>query len=249
MLPVLQVGPAAIQLPGLILLVGLWTGLVISEKFSWRSGLSSAQLYNLVFSMLVAGLVGARLFLVISAPQAFIKNPLSIISLNPGLLDFWGGILAAVLAGLVYTRRKKLSLLSALDALTPLLATLAIAISLSNLAAGRAYGSPANLPWSIDLWGKSRHPVQVYAALAGTAILLYLWPGRWRYEDRRPGEYFLTFVALSAGAVLFLEYFRGDSQLMPGGLREKQLAAWIVLAACLFALRSTRRILSPTSQE
>ncbi len=38
MLPVLQVGPAAIQMEGLILLLGLWIGLTLSEKFCNEEG-------------------------------------------------------------------------------------------------------------------------------------------------------------------------------------------------------------------
>ncbi len=101
-----------------------------------------------------------------------LRNPISIISLNPGLLDIWGGILVAVLVGLVYTQRKQIPLLSALDALTPLLAVLMIAVPLSNLASGEAYGNPTTIPWSIYLWGMHRHPTQIYEALAAMLILI-----------------------------------------------------------------------------
>lgn len=241
MLPVLQIGPAAIQLPGLILLLGLWIGLVISEKFSPRRGLSSSQLYNLVFLMLVAGLIGARLSIVLASPEAFIKNPVSIFSLNPGLFDYWGGFIAALLAGLVYTRKQNIQVATALDALTPLFAVLEIALSLSNLASGHAYGSPTSLPWSIYLWGLPRHPSQLYSLIAAIVILAYLWPGRRAFENRKPGEYFLYFLTLTAGATLFLEYFRGESSLMPGGFRTRQLIAWGILATSLVILQKLKK--------
>lgn len=246
MLPVLQVGPAAIQLDGLILIIGLWIGLVFSEKYSMRSGISPAQLYNLVFVIILGGLAGARLAYVLRYPQAFLPNPLSLISLNPGLLDIWGGLLASALAGLVYLQRKNIPLLAALDALTPLLAVLWVAISLSNLALGKAYGKPAELPWSIYLWGMPRHPVQLYAAMAGLFILSVTWPGRWKFESSRPGQYFMVYIAMTAFAILFLEYYRADSPLLPGGIRARQLAAWTILAACLWGLS---RIRSRPTQE
>jgi prolipoprotein diacylglyceryltransferase len=43
------------------------------------------------------------------------------------------------------------------------------------------------------------------------------------------------FVALTAGARLFLEAFRGDSTLLFGGIRLAQTIAWMVLAMTLFA--------------
>lgn len=245
MLPVLQVGPAAIQLPGLILLVGLWIGLAISERYSPRAGVSAKKLYNLVFLMLVAGLVGARLSIALKSPEAFVNNPMSIISLNPGLLDLWGGIFAAVVAGLVFTRKQQIPVSAALDALTPLFAVLMISVSLSNLASGHAYGSPASIPWSIFLWGMPRHPSQVYSFIAASAILAYLWPGRWAFEKKRPGEYFLYFVFLSTCAALFLESFRGDSLLIYGGIRARQLIAWGILASSLVIMQKVRKTALP----
>jgi hypothetical protein len=49
------------------------------------------------------------------------------------------------------------------------------------------------------------------------------------------------FAALTAGARLFLEAFRGDSTLIFGGIRFAQLIAWIVLALALFSSEIIRR--------
>jgi hypothetical protein len=45
-----------------------------------------------------------------------------------------------------------------LDALTPGLAVMMIALGLANLASGNAYGEPAQVPWSIFLWGEWQQP-------------------------------------------------------------------------------------------
>jgi prolipoprotein diacylglyceryltransferase len=64
-------------------------------------------------------------------------------------------------------------------------------------------------------------------------ILGLLW---FQKADTRPGILFLRFAALTSGARLFLEAFRGDSTLMFGGLRMAQVIAWAVLAISLFLL-------------
>ena len=59
MLPILQIGPLAIQTPGLILLGGLWLGLSLSERHARRYKVDPGVLYNLVFLLLIVGILGA----------------------------------------------------------------------------------------------------------------------------------------------------------------------------------------------
>ena len=73
MFPIIQVGPLAIQAPGLFLIVGIWLGLSLAERYSTQFGIDKKKLYNLVFLCLVGGIVGARLTYVIRYPNAFIS--------------------------------------------------------------------------------------------------------------------------------------------------------------------------------
>jgi prolipoprotein diacylglyceryltransferase len=231
MLPVLQIGPLSIQTPGLALLLALWLGLSLAERHAPKRGLRPDTLYNLVFIALVSGVLGGRLVYVLQYPQAFLQNPVSLVSLNPGLFDPAGGLAAGLLAGLVYGQRKTLDYWKTLDALTPLLAVTAVGIALAHLTSGEAFGAPSRLPWALDLWGTRRHPSQVYELLGSLLTLGLLWP---RKADSAPGgAYFLRFAALTSGLRLFLEAFRGDSTLVFGGLRLAQIAAWLALAAAL----------------
>ena len=235
MLPVVNIGPLALQTPGLILLIGLWMGLSLAEKFSTKRGMPANLLYNLVFVLLVAGIIGARLTYLFRFPEAFASSPSSLISLNPGLLDPIGGLAVGSICGAIYAQRKKLAFWQVMDALTPMLAVMAIALGLSHLASGAAFGATTQVPWAIDLWGAKRHPSQVYQIMAAMAILLILWPGRWGQQEPA-GRYFLLFVVLSTLAQLILEGFRGDSLLLPGGWRAAQVGAWLLLAASLWGL-------------
>lgn len=235
MLPILQVGPFALQTPGLILIIGLWIGLSVAERFADRFGIPSERIYNLTFIMLIAGIVGARLSVAVQFPAAFIENPISLVSLNPALLDPAGGLGIAMIAGLIYINRNGLMITSALDALTPALGILAIALSLSNLAAGTAFGSPTDMPWGILLWEEVRHPTQIYQAGFQALILWFVWPGR-KHAKQPSGTLFLIWLALSAGARILVEAFRADSLLLPNGVRQAQIIAWAVLAASLLML-------------
>ncbi len=237
MLPILHIGPLAIQTPGLILLLGLWIGISLTERQAHHHAIPAGKIYNLILWSAAAGIVAARLSYIASHFSSFAESPGSIVSLNTALLDPWAGAAGAFLAALIYGHRSQLPFWNTLDALTHLLAVFAVASGLSHLASGDAYGAPADLPWSIWLWGAYRHPSQVYETGAALFILFALWPQKGFIRPQAPGVRFLTFIALTAAARLFLEAFRGDSTLLPGGLRLAQLAAWIVLAACLWGLR------------
>ena len=236
MLPVLQIGPLALQTPGLILVLGAWLGLMLSERLAGRSKVPASAISNLAMALIISAAVGARLAYIVRYPAVFSKSPIDLVSLNPGLLDAWGGAAAALLVGMIYGQKKKLQFWPVMDALTPALAGLAVAIHLSHLASGRSYGAPADLPWTIELWGADRHPAQIYEAAAALVILFITWPWRKRSGAEPDGVRFLLFVTFNAAARLFLEAYRGDSAWLPGGLRSAQVAAWLLLAFCLWLL-------------
>jgi len=241
MMPVLQVGPFALPLPVLTVLIGLWLGLTLTERFAARNDLKADLVINTAMLGLISGVIASRFGYVLRHLSAFIASPMDVFSRNLGLFDPIIGIAVGVISSAIYAQRKDLRWLPTLDALTPALAVFAIALHLSHLASGEAYGTPSNLAWSIELWGIRRHPSQIYEAAAALAILIYLWPGRKNVTSLLPGEYFIRFMTLSAASLLFLEGFRGDSALLPGGLRIPQITAWLVLATSLVALGRRRQ--------
>lgn len=236
MLPVLQIGPIAVQAPGLFIILGLWLGLSLAEKLAPRFKFDPTFLYNLVFISMVAGVLGARLSYVLQNIEIFLITPLNLISLNTGLLDINGGIAVGIIAALIYCNRNNLPLWSTLDALTPFFIVTAIFISLSQFASGDAFGMETQLPWGISLWGVKRHPTQVYYALAYTLILGLLWYKGIRSDNwnGKPGITFLVFTAATSGIHLFLEAFRGDSVIWIYNIRSAQIAAWFCLALSLW---------------
>ncbi|MFN2197986.1 MAG: prolipoprotein diacylglyceryl transferase [Anaerolineales bacterium] len=236
MLPVIQIGPLAIQTPGLVILLGFWIGLTLAEKLAPRFGLKPDHLYNGVGLATLAGLLGARLSFIFLHLSIFIDEPWSVFSLNTQLLDVWGGLVTGILVLLIYIQRKELNLFAYLDALTPLLAVLQIALPTANLASGRGYGVPTSLPWAIELWGASRHPIQVYEILAGISVLAFVWANSRSANTGSPGRLFLMFLALSAGTRVFLESFRADRTFLLSRFRRTQIAAWIVLLISLILL-------------
>ena len=61
MLPTLQIGPLAIQTPGLILLIGIWFALDLADRQAPLFEQNGNRIFTLLIFILAGGLVGARL--------------------------------------------------------------------------------------------------------------------------------------------------------------------------------------------
>ena len=254
MLPVLHIGRLAIQTPGLVLLVGIWLGLWLSEKKCTGSAIKPETINNLEFAGLIAMVVGGRLAYSAEHLTAFIKSPGSLVSLNLALFDLPAGLVIGLVVSIWYAIRHRLEFLSLLDTLTPGLAMFMVALSLADLASGNAYGKPVHLPWSIFLWGEWRHPTQIYDLIGSLIILLfkviiplYRKPGN--HASSTSGLDFLEFTAWSATLQVFLGAYRGDGYLVAGQVYVLQVASWFVLAACLVFLGWRRKQARGSSKE
>jgi phosphatidylglycerol:prolipoprotein diacylglycerol transferase len=232
--PVLQIGPAAIQSSGLLLILGIFLGLTLSERLARKRGENPDTMTNLVLLATMISLVTARLFFAAARLALFQNNPAALLSPDPSLLDPWAGFTGASIITIIYGQRKHLEFRAILDRLTPLLAVVAVFIGIAHLASGLAFGSPTSLPWAITLWGARRHPSQIYETIGAIAILLLLW--RQYGSVGVPGTLFLKFAALSSGFFVFLSAFRGDSRLILGTFRQDQLLALVFLGLALLLL-------------
>lgn len=235
MFPYVHLGPLVIQAPLLAVLAGLLIGLWLSDRESVRLSLDNDRVNTLVFVGLLAGVAAARLGYAARYASAYWASPLSLLSPNVSALSPLAGVLGGILAAAVYGRRARLPLRLTLDALAPGLAFFMLMLAAAHLLDGSAYGAPARLPWAVYLWGDYRHPSQVYEIVFALAIFAAI--STRMLAPALPGWNMIQFVALSAAARLFLEAFRGDSTLLPGGVRLAQLASLAVLAACSLVLQ------------
>ncbi len=232
MLPAIHLGPLMLQMPGLMLLLGLWLGLEAASRFAPRVHISGETLANVVLIGLGVGAIAARLGYAARFPDVYLSAPLSLFSLNPQTLDWSIGILAGLAAAWLYTQRKQMPLRATLDALSPGLAVFAVFAGLAHIASGDAYGLPTSLPWGIELWGAARHPTQFYETIFALAIAARI--ARETRHANGDGTLFLQTIGLLAAARLFVEAFRGDSAALADGIRAAQIVALLVVLAVVW---------------
>jgi prolipoprotein diacylglyceryltransferase len=243
MFPTIQIGPLAIRSPELILILGLWVGLSISEKLAHHHKSNTDILYNLVFITLFSGILGARVSYILTHVEVFIESPMNILSLNSGLMDPIGGAAIGLFSAIIFANRKQISIWFILDDLTPLFIVIMISISLSQFASGKAYGIETDLPWGINLWGENRHPTQIYEFILSAIVLgiLLIMHKSKPNGARIPGYSFLVSSALISASKLFLEAFRGSTGVILYNVRINQIISWLLLAISLWGLVTLRK--------
>ncbi|HSM25856.1 MAG TPA: prolipoprotein diacylglyceryl transferase family protein, partial [Anaerolineaceae bacterium] len=230
MFPILNVGPLAIQTPGLLILIGIYLSMLVVEKQSKYFKINPNDLSNLIFIYLASSLIIARIAYFSRFPALLADNPLSIISLNPNLFDFGSGLLLSILIVLIFIQKKKLNLTEILDSLVLPLMIFLLFYFLAQFSSGNLFGKPAILPWAVYLWGTFRHPLQIYYVLGLLFILVFTL--KHLGNQTVPGFLFLRSFALLSFLTVFLDFFNGNPQNTIGNVNIIQIIAWFILLFC-----------------
>lgn len=256
--PVLfRIGSLPINTYGLALAVSFVLGLMLGARRSERIGVSRNEIYDLGIRVMIAAIVGSRLFYVITHIPEFQGNWLDTIAIWKGLygLSMLGGVVLAMIVGFYTVVRKKMPVWKLADAVIPAFALGIFITRIGCFFNGCCFGSETGcaLGMSFPSWamaysetgippGAHIHPTQLYSSLGGLFILVVLL-----LADRRkhfPGFIFSLFTALYGATRFGLEEFRYfDHQpnellgysWMAGraGITDNQLISLIMFAAAL----------------
>ena len=208
---------------GLMIAIGFLFFTYLIYKNPRRSKLISAdQLFNLIFIGLIAGVIGGRLFFVLSEWDFFLNNFLKIFYLWDGGFGILGTILAVLVTVFIYLRLHKIPFLPLAD-LISIYAPLMQSISrIGCFFAGCCYGKVVNnyLPWAVTFTNSeglaplnvALHPTQIYSSLASFLIFLFLY-FRSKYFSFKKGEILFSYLLLESIARFAVDFWRGDCDL------------------------------------
>jgi phosphatidylglycerol:prolipoprotein diacylglycerol transferase len=217
-----QLGAITVYTYGMLVATGVILALWYARRQAVKIGLPPREIWNLGIYMIFAALIVSKLWLILSAWSYYAANPSEIFSVAmfESAGTFYGGLLGAILAIVVYTRVQKLPLLPVFDISA---AALPLAHALGRLgcfAAGCCFGKPTMLPWGVTFTSEtaeqlagtplhiSLHPTQLYEAAAEFLnFLLLVWLGaRRQFPGQILGAYFILYGTERG----IIEFFRGD---------------------------------------
>jgi len=245
-------GPTSIVLPtyGVLFALGALVAWWWLQRRAGTLGLPAEPVFNLCFYTLLAGIVGAKLSLVVVELDYYVKNPAALLGTIRSAGVLLGGVLCGVIVFVVYARRHGLPAFALADAGVAPLALAQAVGRLGCLAAGCCYGVPTSSwcavtftdPAANAQTGVPLHipllPVQLFEAgadlvLAGVLTVL------WRIRPRPAGTVFWTYVLLYGLERSVIELWRGDDVrgLWLGGIvSTSQIVGGIGVAVALVML-------------
>jgi len=211
-----QLGSVPIYWYGVLVAVGLLAGLWTAGRRAPLSGIRSETVIDLGPWLILGTIVGARGLYVLSYwREDFAGRSLwHIFNIRGGGLVFYGGLIGASLACILYVRFKKLPLWKVADVLAPSIALGHSFGRIGCLMNGCCFGRACDLPWAIRFpddhptHGAYVHPTQIYESILNLGLYAAL---AWLYRRKKfDGQIFSSYLISYAVLRGIVEIFRGD---------------------------------------
>lgn len=247
---------------GLAYLAGFVFGAVMLSVYykKNRSPLAPDAQSNFMLALIVGVLAGARLgYMIFYAWDALIASPLSVFQVWHGGMSSHGGMLGALLATWIFSRKQKCGFLQLGDIIASLAPAGVFFGRVANFINGELWGRETDVPWAVIFKYEKfnsftgtpelayllpRHPSQLYAA-AGEGLLILAWT-QLRFWKKEPlphgqliGEACLLYAAVRIADEFFREPDIGVSFIL-GLTRGQFYSAVLALVGVVFIVAARR---------
>lgn len=223
--------------------------LFAKQKYPEENQNVSKVLYDIVFYLLIFGILGARLYYVILNINYYLSNPFEIIMLNHGGLSIHGGLFGGAIAIIIYTKIHKLNFHKYADIIALGLPIGQAIGRWGNFFNSEAFGKPTNSFLKVFIPKENRpleyqdyeyfQPTFFYEFLWNIVVFLILYFCIKKHFPNKSGIIIYSYLILYSIGRIFIEFFRTDSVLYIANI---SIAIWvslliIILASIMLILR------------
>jgi phosphatidylglycerol:prolipoprotein diacylglycerol transferase len=244
-----NLGSLTIRWYGVMMAIAFIAGLWTASRRGRREGIEAEKILDIGPWLIVGTIVGARALHVATYwHEEFAGRPLwEIFAVWKGGLVFYGGLVGASLAGILYARYKKIAVWKLADVLAPSIPLGYVFGRIGCFMNGCCFGRECSLPWAVhyppghETYPNGVHPSQLYDSLLSLGLYLFL---AWLYRRKKfDGQIFATYLLCYAVTRSIVESFRGDyselhihtwlhltpGQLVSMGIFAAGIAMWAML--------------------
>ena len=209
-----SIGPFAVRWYGIAYVIGFLLAGVLMWSLSkrWKLRFDMDALLTIIICALVGVILGARLgYCLFYGNGYYFQHPLELFAFQQGGMSFHGGLIGALLGGIVAAKLTGIPYLTLAD-----MGVIAAPIGLflgrcANFVNGELWGAPTDLPWGVVFGGSAgmmpRHPSQLYEALLEGLLLFIILYALSRKLPPRPRGTFLGVFLMLYGIFRFLIEF------------------------------------------
>ncbi|WP_326552867.1 prolipoprotein diacylglyceryl transferase [Micromonospora sp. NBC_01813] len=260
-----QLGPLPIRAYALCIVLGIVVACAVTEYRLRQRGVRPWAVLDIAIWAVPFGILGARLYHVISSPQEYFGsggNPIEALYIWQGGLGIWGAVAGGAVGAWLATRQLGLPLSVVADAVAPGLPLAQAVGRLGNWFNNELYGGPTTLPWGLEIHQMDRenpgqalrdpegnpvlepglyHPTFLYELIwnVGVAGLVILAERRWKLGA---GRAFAVYVMGYTAGRFWIEMMRTDPANEILGAR---LNVWTSVLVFLGALIYLVRVRGP----
>jgi phosphatidylglycerol---prolipoprotein diacylglyceryl transferase len=234
MFPVIcRLGPVSIYSYGLMLAIAVVVCAFLLNRDAKRAGIPSDIIFDLIFWVVLSGILGARVFFILLNFHYFVQDPLEIVMINKGGLAWQGGLVFAIAAGLWFFKKKALSLPKMLDLVAPYIALGQAIGRIGCFLNGCCYGKA--VAWGIyfPVHNAHLHPTQLYSTV-GLLVIFFILK-RYQKVSPIPGLVFVAYLFLASLLRFGIEFWRADHYATFMGLSIYQFVCLGIMIAAFYA--------------
>lgn len=223
---VLQLGPVPIRAYALCILAGAVIAVILGERRWVARGGEKGVIADMAAIAVPSGLVGSRIYHVITSPAQYLDDPVSALYIWQGGLGIWGGIAGGCIGAWLTLRRRGISFLAVADTVAPFLAVAQAIGRLGNYFNQELYGKATTLPWALEIdsahspdgLAGTYHPTFLYELLWNLGVAgLVLWAdNRWQLGKGRALALYVALYCVGRG---WIEALRIDEANQFFGIR------------------------------
>lgn len=237
----LSLGSLKLNAYGLMIAIGVIVAVRIAGRRAEKFGVATMEDFSSIATWAVpAGIIGGRLYHVITDVQLFRDNWVDAFKIWQGGLGIWGGVFAGVLVGFWRAKVRGLDAWWILTCAAPAIPVAQAIGRWGNWWNQELFGRPTDLPWALSVSngtaikagypiGTTFHPTFLYESLACLALAALLLVVEKRYSPAR-GRLIAWYAAGYTTFRFFIEGLRIDSAHSAGGLRLNQWVSLVVFA-------------------
>jgi prolipoprotein diacylglyceryl transferase len=239
-----HIGPLFFHAYGIAYVFAVAAAIGISRRGLRRMGRDPDLAYEIAMWAFPAGLIGGRIYFVITTPSQVPDHWWGVFAIWQGGLGIWGGIAGGAAVGLWIARRRlsRVDLRRFMDVVAPGLLVAQAIGRIGNYFNQELFGKPTSLPWGLEIAPEHRPPGYLrYSTFQPTFLYEMIWNLSlagvllWLAHTRRvraPGC-FALYVAGYSAFRMFEETLRIDYSNHILGLR---LNFFVALALCVLGL-------------